>query len=107
VIVVLLPGTGPVELTVTTCRSGQPVLLLHGGAGPHPVTGSGELLATAHHVCVVVPVHSRFGTSEAKGLAELPRFPADWLAADPGQFGASLALFTRSGGPATAAPFTT
>jgi hypothetical protein len=48
VIVVLLPGTGPVELTVTTCRSGQPFLLLHGGAGPHPVTGSGELLATAH-----------------------------------------------------------
>jgi hypothetical protein len=40
VIVVLLPGTGPVELTVTTCRSGQPFLLLHGGAGPHPVTGS-------------------------------------------------------------------
>ena len=89
-IVVLLPATGPVE---------QPFLLLDGGAGPHPVTGSGELLATAHHVCVVVPVHSRFGTSEAKGLAELPRFPADWLAADPGQFGASLALFTRSGGP--------
>jgi hypothetical protein len=38
VIVVLLPGTGPVELTVTTCRSGQPFPLLHGSAGPHPVT---------------------------------------------------------------------
>jgi pimeloyl-ACP methyl ester carboxylesterase len=57
VIVVLLPGTGPVELAVTTCRSGQPFLLLYGGAGPHPVTGSGELLATTHHVCVLVPAH--------------------------------------------------
>jgi hypothetical protein len=70
VIVVLLPGTGPVELTVTTCRSGQPFLLLHGVAGPHPVTGSGELLA-----------------------------------ADPRQLGASLALFTRSGGPRRRRPY--
>jgi pimeloyl-ACP methyl ester carboxylesterase len=73
VIVVLLPGTGPVELRVTTCRSGQPFLLLHGGAGPHPVTGSGELLATAYHVCVLVPVHPRFGrTHRPDGLAGIP-----------------------------------
>jgi len=50
VIVVILPGTGPVELMVTTLPFWQPFPLLPGGAGPHPVTGSGELLATAHQV---------------------------------------------------------
>jgi pimeloyl-ACP methyl ester carboxylesterase len=73
VIVVLLPGTGPVELTVTTCRSGQPVLLLHGGAGPHPVTGSGELLATTHHVWRASPGPPGFGgTHRPDGLAGIP-----------------------------------
>jgi pimeloyl-ACP methyl ester carboxylesterase len=72
VIVVLLPGTDPVELTVTTCRSGQPFLLLHGGAGPHPVTGSGELLATTHHVCVPVPVHPGFGGTPPRRPAGIP-----------------------------------
>ena len=51
----------------------------------------------------ILPVVSQ-GTSDAKGLAELPQFPADWLAADPGQLGASLALFTRSGGPRRRCP---
>jgi pimeloyl-ACP methyl ester carboxylesterase len=73
VIVVLLPVTGRVELTVTTCRSGQPFLLLYGGAGPHSVTGSGELVATAHHVCMLVPVHHGFGgTHRPDGLAGIP-----------------------------------
>ena len=62
-IVVLLPATGPVE---------QPFLLLHGGAGPHPVTGSGELLATTHHVCVHIPVHPGFAGTPPRRPAGIP-----------------------------------
>ena len=72
-IVVILPAIGPVELTVTTLPFWQPFPLLPGGAGPHPVTGSGELLATAHQVCVLVMVHPGFGgTHRPDGLAGIP-----------------------------------
>jgi pimeloyl-ACP methyl ester carboxylesterase len=56
-----LPGTGPVEVTVTDYGSGQPFLLLHGGAGPASVTGFAEKFAAAHDVRVLVPTHPGFG----------------------------------------------
>ena len=40
-----LTGTGPVEVTVAAYGSGQPFLLLHGGAGPQSVTGFAEKFA--------------------------------------------------------------
>jgi hypothetical protein len=48
-----LTGTGPVEVTVADYGSGQPFLLLHGGAGPQSVTGFAEKLAAAHGVRVL------------------------------------------------------
>jgi pimeloyl-ACP methyl ester carboxylesterase len=54
-------GIGPVELTVADYGSGQPVLLLHGGAGPASVTGFAEKVATARNVRVLVPIHPGFG----------------------------------------------
>jgi pimeloyl-ACP methyl ester carboxylesterase len=36
------------------------------------VTGSGELLATTHHVCVLVPVHPGFGGTPPRRLAGSP-----------------------------------
>ena len=54
-------GLDPVEVTVTSYGSGQPFLLLHGGAGPLSVTGFAELLATARDAHVLVPVHPGFG----------------------------------------------
>ena len=54
-------GIGPVEVTVAEYGSGQPFLLLHGGAGPPSVTGFAEKFAAAHDVRVLVPTHPGFG----------------------------------------------
>jgi pimeloyl-ACP methyl ester carboxylesterase len=54
-------GIGPVEVTVADYGSGQPFLLLHGGAGPASVTGFAEKFAAAHDVRVLVPTHPGFG----------------------------------------------
>jgi pimeloyl-ACP methyl ester carboxylesterase len=56
-----LAGTGPVEVTVADYGSGQPFLLLHGGAGPASVTGFAERFAATHEVRVLVPTHPGFG----------------------------------------------
>ncbi len=56
-----LAGIGPVEVTVAEYGSGQPFLLLHGGAGPQSVTGFAELFAASHDVRVLAPVHPGFG----------------------------------------------
>jgi pimeloyl-ACP methyl ester carboxylesterase len=56
-----LAGIGPVEVTVADYGSGQPFLLLHGGAGPQSVTGFAEKFAAAHDVRVLVPTHPGFG----------------------------------------------
>jgi pimeloyl-ACP methyl ester carboxylesterase len=56
-----LAGIGPVEVTVADYGSGQPFLLLHGGAGPASVTGFAEKLAAAHGVRVLAPTHPGFG----------------------------------------------
>lgn len=54
-------GIAPVEVTVADYGSGQPFLLLHGGAGPQSVTGFAEAFASAYDVCVLVPIHPGFG----------------------------------------------
>ena len=66
-----LAGTGPVEVTVTAYgpESGQPFLLLHGGAGPQSVTGFAERFAAAHDVRVLAPTHPGFaGTPRPEAL---------------------------------------
>src|SRR6202167_1582639 len=54
-------GIGPVEVPVADYGSGQPFLLLHGGAGPASVTGFAEQFAATHDVRVLVPTHPGFG----------------------------------------------
>ena len=73
-----LAGIGPVEVSVADYGSGQPFLLLHGGAGPQSVTGFAERFAAAHDVRVLVPTHPGFGGTprpealrSVRGLAAL------------------------------------
>ncbi len=47
-----LAGVGPAEVSVAEYGSGQPFLLLHGGAGPQSATGFAERFAAAHAVRV-------------------------------------------------------
>lgn len=54
-------GIGNVELSYTEQGDGQPVLLLHGGAGPLSVNAWGELLARTRQARVLVPTHPGFG----------------------------------------------
>ena len=56
-----LAGIGPIEVSVAEYGSGQPFLLLHGGAGPASVTGFAERFAAAHQVRVLAPTHPGFG----------------------------------------------
>jgi pimeloyl-ACP methyl ester carboxylesterase len=64
-----LTGIGPVEVTVADYGSGQPFLLLHGGAGPQSVTGFAQKFAAAHDVRVLAPTHPGFdGTPRPEGL---------------------------------------
>lgn len=82
-----LPGTGPVEVPIAEYGSGQPFLLLHGGAGPASVTGFAEKFAAAHQVRVLVPTHPGFGGTarpekldSVAGLAPLYQALLDELA---------------------------
>ncbi|WP_370075478.1 alpha/beta fold hydrolase [Streptacidiphilus sp. MAP12-16] len=58
---VTLEGIGPVEVSVSDYGSGQPFLLLHGGAGEQSVTGFAEKFAATHEVRVLTPTHPGFG----------------------------------------------
>ena len=70
-------GIGPVEVTIADYGSGQPFLLLHGGAGPASVTGFAELFAAAHDVRVLVPAHPGFdGTPRPGALGSIPGLAA-------------------------------
>ena len=72
-----LAGTGQVEVTVADYGSGQPFLLLHGGAGPQSVTGFAEKFAGAHQVRVLVPTHPGFGgTPRPEALGSIPGLAA-------------------------------
>ena len=65
-------GIGPVEVPVAEYGSGQPFLLLHGGAGPASVTGFAEKFAAAHRVRVLVPTHPGFGgTARPEALSSV------------------------------------
>src|SRR3984957_11758841 len=70
-------GVGPVEVSVAEYGSGQPFLLLHGGAGPQSVTGFAERFAAAHDVRVLVPTHPGFGgTPRPEALGSIPGLAA-------------------------------
>jgi pimeloyl-ACP methyl ester carboxylesterase len=72
-----LADIGLVEVTVADYGSGQPFLLLHGGAGPQSVTGFAENFAAAHDVRVLVPTHPGFGgTARAEALGSIPALAA-------------------------------
>ena len=74
-------GVGPVELSVAEYGSGQPFLLLHGGAGPQSVTGFAEQFAAAHQVRVLVPTHPGFGgTDRPEALTGIPALAALYAA---------------------------
>ena len=68
-----LAGIGPVATTVAEYGSGQPFLLLHGGAGPQSVAGFAEKFAAAHQVRVLAPTHPGFGgTVRSEALSSIP-----------------------------------
>lgn len=70
-------GIGSVEVTVDDYGTGQPFLLLHGGAGPQSVTGFAERFATTHDVRVLAPTHPGFGgTPRPETLATIPGLAA-------------------------------
>ena len=52
---------GSVELTVEERGDGQPLLLLHGGAGPQSVGGFAQLVAEKERNRVFTPTHPGFG----------------------------------------------
>jgi pimeloyl-ACP methyl ester carboxylesterase len=54
-------GIGPVELTVEERGDGQPILLLHGGAGPQSFAAFAQLLAEKSSCRVLTPTHPGFG----------------------------------------------
>ena len=76
-----LAGIGPVEVSVADYGSGQPFLLLHGGAGPASVTGFAERFAAAHQVRVLAPTHPGFGgTARPEALDSIAGLAALYLA---------------------------
>lgn len=73
-------GIGPVPVTYTDSGTGQPVLLLHGGAGPFSVAGFATLMSATDYR-VVVPVHPGFdGTPRPRGLASIAGLAAVYAA---------------------------
>jgi pimeloyl-ACP methyl ester carboxylesterase len=76
----VVPGIGPVPVTYTDIGTGQPVLLLHGGAGPFSVAGFATLLSAADYR-VIVPVHPGFdGTPRPAGLTTMAGLGAVYAA---------------------------
>jgi pimeloyl-ACP methyl ester carboxylesterase len=73
-------GIGPVPVTYTESGTGQPVLLLHGGAGPFSVAGFAALMSDADYR-VVVPVHPGFdGTPRPAELSTIAGVAAAYSA---------------------------
>jgi pimeloyl-ACP methyl ester carboxylesterase len=65
-------GIGSVELTFTERGNGQPVLLLHGGAGPVSVAAWADLLARTKPARVITPTHPGFnGTPRPEALTTI------------------------------------
>ncbi len=77
--VLTIEGIGSVPVTVTELGTGQPVLLLHGGAGPFSVAAFAESLAAAN-ARVLAPVHPGFdGTPRPGQLATIKALAAVYL----------------------------
>jgi pimeloyl-ACP methyl ester carboxylesterase len=73
-------GAGPVPVTYTESGTGQPVLLLQGGAGPFSVAGFAALMSAAGYR-VIVPVHPGFdGTPRPSGLTTIAGLAAVYAA---------------------------
>ena len=73
---VLTERLGTVPVTLIERGSGQPVLLLHGGAGPFSVAGFAELLTSAN-ARVLTPVHPGFdGTTRPGQLVSIKALAA-------------------------------
>jgi pimeloyl-ACP methyl ester carboxylesterase len=73
-------GVGAVPVTYTDSGTGQPVVLLHGGAGPFSVAGFAELLSAAGYR-VIVPVHPGFdGSPRPAELSSIARLAAVYAA---------------------------
>src|ERR1700757_1910864 len=69
---VTVTGLGDVPVTFTERGSGQPVLLLHGGAGAFSVAGFAELLSSSGTARVITPVHPGFdGTPRPEQLTSI------------------------------------
>jgi pimeloyl-ACP methyl ester carboxylesterase/quercetin dioxygenase-like cupin family protein len=69
---VTIDGTGSVQVSFSDAGSGQPFLLLHGGAGPSSVRQFADLLAASARV--IVPVHPGFdGTPRPQQLVSVRR----------------------------------
>ena len=58
---IALSANKQADITVDEFGSGQPFLLLHGGAGPQSIMGFGQRLAASEQVHVYVPTHPGFG----------------------------------------------
>ena len=73
--------TGPIEITISETGAGQPILLLHGGAGPQSVASFADRLATNHHARVITPTHPGFsGTPRPDSLRTVRGLAAAYLA---------------------------
>ena len=74
---VTVSGLGDVQVTFADGGSGQPVLLLHGGAGAFSVAGFAELLSSSTQARVITPVHPGFdGTPRPERLASIASLAA-------------------------------
>jgi pimeloyl-ACP methyl ester carboxylesterase len=66
-------GVGSVEVSFSERGTGQPVIVLHGGAGPLSVVPWAELLARTKPVRVLTPTHPGFmGTPRPEALEDIP-----------------------------------
>jgi pimeloyl-ACP methyl ester carboxylesterase len=69
---VSVTGLGDIPVTFTERGSGQPMLLLHGGAGAFSVASFADLLASSGPARVITPVHPGFdGTPRPEELASI------------------------------------
>jgi pimeloyl-ACP methyl ester carboxylesterase len=65
-------GIGNVEIGFSERGKGQPVLMLHGGAGPQSVVPWAELLARTRPARVITPTHPGFmGTPRPEALSSV------------------------------------
>ncbi len=70
-------GDSPVTVQIAEYGAGDPVLILHGGAGPTSVDAFAQRLADEFGVRVIVPTHPGFaGTERQPGVDSIPDLAA-------------------------------